>query len=174
MRTDELFYDLFKLAPESLFELVRLEMKGQYEFESITVKDTERRIDGFAWRVDGTGPNVFLEVQGYSEPKIYWKTFREVSSYYESGSDTKPFVIIILFIDKEFDPGNVPLNCNEPNRLVRAYLPDCLQALENKASALTVLKPLIFNKKKELPGAVKKWTDELKSIEGISQSDYRL
>ena len=40
MKTDSLFYELFKAHPASLFELAGLETDGQYVFESITVKTT--------------------------------------------------------------------------------------------------------------------------------------
>jgi len=40
MKTDSLFYELFKAYPASLFELAGLEVDGQYVFESITVKTT--------------------------------------------------------------------------------------------------------------------------------------
>jgi hypothetical protein len=41
MKTDYLFYELFKISPRSLFELAGLEADGEYVFESITVKSTE-------------------------------------------------------------------------------------------------------------------------------------
>jgi len=47
MKTDQLFYELFRFSPESLFELVRLPVRGRYRFESITVKTTEKRFYGF-------------------------------------------------------------------------------------------------------------------------------
>lgn len=43
MKTDALFYELFQLEPQSLFDLVCLNMEGEYIFESITVKTTEKR-----------------------------------------------------------------------------------------------------------------------------------
>jgi len=56
MKTDALFYELFRLEPQSLFDLVSLNMEGEYIFESITVKTTEKRFDGFLKRVDNQGP----------------------------------------------------------------------------------------------------------------------
>jgi Protein of unknown function (DUF2887) len=71
MKTDTLFYELFKIDPHSLFDLVQLKVTGKYAFESITVKTTEKRLDGFFKRIDGEGPNIFLEVQGYLDLLIY-------------------------------------------------------------------------------------------------------
>lgn len=78
MKTDAFFYELFKIEPESLFELVKLDIEGGYAFESITTKTTEKRFDGFFKRTDGDGPDIFLEIQGYDDPKIYWRLFREI------------------------------------------------------------------------------------------------
>lgn len=72
MKTDELLYELFTIDPKSLFRLAQLEIEGEYTFESITVKTIEKRIDGFLKRTDDVGPNVFAELQGYPDQKIYW------------------------------------------------------------------------------------------------------
>ena len=53
MKTDALFYELFQIDPRSLFRLAQLEVEGEYIFESITVKTTEKRFDGFCKRTDG-------------------------------------------------------------------------------------------------------------------------
>ncbi|NJL60203.1 MAG: DUF2887 domain-containing protein [Desulfobacteraceae bacterium] len=109
MKTDSLFYELFKLHPASLFELAGLEADGEYVFESITVKSTEKRLDGFFRRKDGDGANGFLEVQGYPDNMIYWRMFREISTRYEQTKSGQPFVAIILFVDEKYDPKNCPV-----------------------------------------------------------------
>ena len=47
MKTDALFYKLFRISPRSLFRLVGMRPRGRYAFESITVKTREKRFDGF-------------------------------------------------------------------------------------------------------------------------------
>ena len=117
MKTDSLFYELFKLHPGSLFELAGLEADGEYVFESITVKTTEKRMDGFFRRTDGSGADIFLEVQGYDDSSIYWRLFREISTYYEQSGSNQPFTAVILFIDKKYDPDNSPVtDFKPPNR----------------------------------------------------------
>ncbi len=174
MKTDSLFYELFKLHPKSLFELAGIEADGEYVFESITVKSTEKRMDGFFRRKDGNGPNGFLEVQGYDDRMIYWRLFREISTRYEQTKSEKPFVAIILFIDEKYDPKNCPVKkFTPPNRLIRLYLPKCLKAIGDKASPLTVFKPLVLESKKQLPEAVPKWKTEIDSME-LSESTNRV
>ena len=165
MKTDAFLYELFQIDPRSLFDLVGLDMEGEYVFESITVKTTEKRFDGFMKRTDGTGPNCFAEFQGYGDKKIYWRFFREVSTWYEQNDDDAPFVAIILFLDKKFKPKKCPLLCAKPNRMIRITLEDCLKKLGDRAGVLTVLKPFGISDKEKLPEAVPKWKEEIESVE---------
>ncbi len=43
MKTDALFYELFRLDPRSLFQLVKLNVRGQYVFESIRMQSVPGR-----------------------------------------------------------------------------------------------------------------------------------
>jgi predicted transposase YdaD len=173
MKTDSLFYELFKLHPASLFELAGLEADGEYVFESITVKSTEKRMDGFFRSTDGSGRNIFLEVQGYDDRKIYWRLFREISTRYEQTDDEREFIAVVLFVDEKYDPKNCPVKFISPNRLIRLYLPKCLKAIGDKASPLTVFKPLVISDKKKLPEAVPKWKNEIDSLK-LSESTEKL
>jgi len=142
-----------------------LKVEGQYAFESITIKTTEKRLDGFFKNVDGKGPNIFLEVQGYLDPKIYWRLFREICTYYEQKEDTAPAVAIVLFLDRKYDPGIPPLFSGIPShQLIRVNLIDCLKTVEDKPGALTILKPLVVLSKKELLAAVPEWTADIQSL----------
>ena len=114
MKTDELFYELFRFSPESLLELIRLEVSGPYRFESITVKSTEKRFDGYFKNVGENGPDIFLEIQGYGDDNIYWRLFREICAFHEPRKDHRPFVAVVLFIDARLDPGNPPLFPRRP------------------------------------------------------------
>ena len=46
MKSDSIFYELFQMAPQTFFELMQLTPSCAYSFKSITVKTTEKRIDG--------------------------------------------------------------------------------------------------------------------------------
>jgi len=174
MKTDSLFYELFKAHPASLFELAGLESDGEYVFESITVKTTEKRMDGFFRRKDGSGQNIFLEVQGYDDRKIYWRLLREISTRYEQTEDEREFIAVVLFVDKKYDPENCPVKkFTPPNRLIRLYLPKCLKAIGDKTGPLTVLKPLVLPDKERLPEAVPKWKSEIDSLK-LSESTEKL
>ncbi|MBF0121137.1 MAG: DUF2887 domain-containing protein [Desulfobacterales bacterium] len=165
MKTDALFYELFKLAPSSLFDLVGLDIDSEYIFESITVKSTEKRFDGFFKSLDDKEPNIFLEVQGYYDPMIYWRFFREICSWYEQSQSKKSFIGILLFIDKKYDPENCPLSSVEPNKIVVVNLIDCLKNIKTGFGVLTVLKPLILRTKKQLKREVYKWKADIENID---------
>jgi predicted transposase YdaD len=165
MKTDQLFYELFKIDSRSLFRLVQLEVEGEYTFESFTIKTTEKRLDGFCKRIDGIGPNVFVEIQGYPDSKIYWRALRELGTYYEQNEDTAPFVLIVLFLDEKYDPGNCPLSqIAPPHQLIRAYLIDCLDAVWKEAGVLTVLKPLALSRKEQAFEHIREWKAEIQAL----------
>ncbi len=164
MKTDELFYELFKLDPKSLFRLVRLELEGIYSFESISAKTTEKRFDGFCKRIDGEGPLIFLEIQGYRDPTIYWRLFREVCTYYEQSHVQEQFIAIALFLDEGFDPDCKHLTCVAPNRLIRANIKDCLTAVWGNAGILTVLKPLVVSEKHEFIEQIPQWKTDIHAL----------
>lgn len=164
MKTDELFYELFKLDPQSLFRLVRLELEGEYTFESLTVKRTEKRFDGFCKRTDSAGPNIFLEIQGYGDPTIYWRLFREIFTYYEMTATTAPFIAIVLFLDEKYDPGACPVACCPPHQLIQANVPACLNAVWDHAGVLTVLKPLVVQRKQDIFDEIQQWRADILAL----------
>jgi len=157
MKTDELFYELFRFSPESLLELVQLEVRGGYRFESITVKSTEKRFDGYFKSDNENGPDIFLEIQGYRDNNIYWRLFREICAFHEQRQNDRPFAAVVLFIDAALDPGNPPLVPAPPNQLLRRDLAECLKNIRDYATPLVALKPLTLSGKDELPEALGKW-----------------
>jgi len=157
MKTDPLFYELFRFSPESLLELVQLNAPGPYHFESVTVKSTEKRFDGYFKNVGENGPDIFLEIQGYRDDNIYWRLFREICMFHEQRKDHRPFVAVALFIDPSLNPGSPPLKPEPPNQLIRRNLADCLKDIRDNATPLVVLKPLTLEDKADLPEAVGQW-----------------
>ena len=83
MKTDPLFYELFQAAPQTFFELVQIKQPCPYRFESITVKMSEKRIDGVLEPLDVGQPFYFLEVQAFPDDVIYWRITREVATFFE-------------------------------------------------------------------------------------------
>ena len=81
MKSDAIFYELFQTAPQIFFELMQITPPCPYRFESLTVKTTEKRIDGILEPEQEGETIYFLEVQAFPDETIYWRTLREVSTY---------------------------------------------------------------------------------------------
>lgn len=164
MKTDALFYELFKIDPQVQPRLIGLDLKPQYSFHSITVKQTEKRIDGYFEPVDREDPLLFVEVQGYNDPRVYWRLFREVATAYEQRKDEAPFVAVVLFLDAAFAPERCQVCFEPPSRLMTANLVDCLEALKEGAGTWAVLRPLVVESREALLASVGRWRSEIERL----------
>lgn len=170
VKTDTFFHTIFKQDPSLILELLDLPMEEQYSFESITVKDTEKRIDGLLRAKHGKAPNLFVEFQGYQDVTIYWRALREVSTWYEqNGAPRTPAMIVVFFLDKNLDPGASYAFGDDRLRLVRAYLPECLAEWRARhgghvLSPLVVLEPLVLESAEGLPEKAAGWASALNSL----------
>jgi len=83
MKTDPLFYEMFQTHPHIFFEIAQITPQCPYRFESVTVKSAEKRIDGILYPAVTDQPLYFVEVQGAPDKQMYWRTSREVSTFFE-------------------------------------------------------------------------------------------
>jgi predicted transposase/invertase (TIGR01784 family) len=100
VKTDPIFYRLFKTFPGVFFELI-----GQapteaeaYEFRSVEIKQTAFRIDGVFIPISSTSqpPVLFVEVQFQKDRDFYFRLFSEITLYlrqYKPDSDWQAVVI---------------------------------------------------------------------------------
>ena len=167
MKTDTLFYELFQAAPQTFFELLQITPTCPYRFESITVKASEKRIDGvFAPAVDDQ-PIYFLEVQAFPDGVIYFRTLREVATYFEQRPKLKDneWHAAVLWLNKTDDPGfgTLQLLACKPNpRFVALDLVELLQKLPESSLALNVLRPLIVKSEREVRENVVQWVQNIR------------
>lgn len=166
MKTDPLFYELFQAAPQTFFELVQIKPSCSYRFESITVKMSEKRIDGVLEPLDVSQPYYFLEVQAFPDEVIYWRATREVATFFEQRphlKDTK-WQVIILWLNIEDDPGFGALRLlarkPKPN-LLSLDLIDLLKQLPDTSLALNVLRPLLAEDEREVRENVVQWVENI-------------
>jgi predicted transposase YdaD len=165
MKTDEFFYMIFRRRPELLFELLGLPREDDYLFESVEVKHTKKRIDGLFVSQQGKAPNVFAEFQGYKDKTIYWRTLRQVATWYEQHPDDKSsFRMVILFLNRNLDPGPPKEIADGSCPLTRAYLPECLSRISGKTSPLVVLEPLVLEDASELRERAPSWKGALRDL----------
>jgi predicted transposase YdaD len=173
MKTDTLFYELFQTAPQTFFELLQITPPCPYRFESVTLKATEKRIDGIL-EPEQTGETIyFVEVQAFPDETIYWRTLREVSVYFEQRPALREneWQAVILWLDAVDDPGFSTLTglAQKPKpRLVSANLPVLLKQLEDKALSLNVLRPLVVANEQEVRQNILTWAENIQNIPDLS------
>lgn len=171
MKTDPLFYELFQAAPQTFFELVQITPPCPYRFESITVKMSEKRIDGVLEPLDISQPYYFLEVQAFPDDVIYWRATREVATFFEQRPQLKDarWQVIVLWVNIADDPGFGALRLlarkPKPN-LVSLDLIDLLKKLPENSLALNVLRPLLAEDEREVRENVVQWVENIRQATG--------
>ena len=172
MRSDALFYELFQAAPWTFFELMQLTPPCPYRFESITVKTTEKRIDGVL-EPEQVGERIyFLEVQAQPDVTIYWRTLREVATYFEQRPQQPDnWQAVVLYLNITDNPGFAslsPLATGPDPRLVAADILDLLEQLTDDSLVLNVLRPLVAISEKEVRQNVVTWANNIQQLPGLS------
>jgi predicted transposase YdaD len=171
MKTDPLFYELFQAAPHTFFELVQIVPPCPYRFESITVKMSEKRIDGVLEPFDISQPYYFLEVQAFPDDVIYWRATREVATFFEQRPHLKDvrWQVIVLWVNIADDPGYGALRLlarkPKPN-LLSLDLIDLLKQLPETSLALNVLRPLLAEDEREVRENVVQWVENIRQATG--------
>jgi predicted transposase YdaD len=180
MKTDTLFYELFQAAPHTFFELIQKTPLCPYKFESITIKASEKRIDGVLEPAQAGQPIYFLEVQGFPDDVIYWREMREVATYFEQRPQLKgrAWQAFVLWLNKADDPGlgTLRLVGRKPRpRLVSLDLIDILGKLPPASVALNVLRPLLAKDVHEVREHVVEWVENIRRAPDLDQaSEERL
>lgn len=174
MKSDKLFYEYFQVAPYALFELLQITPGCAYRFESPVIKAIERRLDGILEPEVLGHPRYFIEVQGYHDKGIYWRTLHEISGYHTQHPEIhgQPWQAVILFLDKAYDPGVGQLGTLSDNPmpwLVSHVLPELLKQVTNPSPVLNVLQPLITLDEEEVRQNVNSWVREIRQSAELSR-----
>lgn len=169
MKTDAIFYELFKEFPYIFFELI-----GQpdsdpniYEFTAPEIKQPDFRLDGvFSPREEFSNePFYFVETQFYKDEQFYDRLFSSIFLYFYQYQPVSPNWYAIVIYDRRSKEYPVPLryrNLVEPH-LRRFYLNE-LPELEDENLGLGIVKLIVEteNKSKQLgKQLVKKAQEEL-------------
>jgi predicted transposase YdaD len=175
MKTDRLFHEFFQLAPQALFELLQITPACPYHFESPVVKASERRIDGLLEPDDPNYERYFLEVQGYPDNAIYWRSLQEIGLYHQQRPKLHklPWRAVILFLDPADDPGPETLGTlyhGDMPWLIRGYLPDLLAQVQNPSPILHVLQPLLVEHDEEMRQQAPGWIRDIQESPDLDQA----
>jgi predicted transposase YdaD len=175
MKTDTLFYELFQIAPQTFFELIQVSQPCPYRFESITVKASEKRIDGVLEPAFEGQPIYFLEVQGFPDEVIYFRILREVMTYFEQRPKLKDndWQAAVFWLNKSNDPGigTLRLLARKPTpRLLSLHLIPLLEKLPETSLSLNVLRPLLAKNEVEIRQNVIQWAENIRQAENLDSA----
>ncbi len=126
MKTDNIFYNLFQLFPELLFELIGADpsQAPKYEFSSREIKELARRFDGlFIPSSDEfTDLLYFVEVQFQAKPNFYRRLFAGIFVYLEQYEPTNDWAAVAIFASRNLEPELSPQYQDLRGRLRVIYL----------------------------------------------------
>jgi predicted transposase/invertase (TIGR01784 family) len=130
LKTDSIFYKIFKTDPGILFELLGQspDLAQDYEFSSVEIKQLAFRIDGvFLPKPDSNDQTVwFVEVQFGRDPKFYGRFFGEIYFYLDLHQDTEDWQAVVIYPNRSIEPKKQHLyraNLNS-DQVHRIYLDD--------------------------------------------------
>ncbi len=173
MKTDTLFYELFQTAPQTFFELLQITPPCPYRFESITLKSTEKRIDGIL-EPERVGETIyFVEVQAFPDKAIYWRVMWEVAAYFKQRSNRREneWQAVVVWLNIDDDPGFgtlATLGQESVPRLLSLDLLKLLKQLGDDTLSLNVLHPLVAQNEIEIRQNILTWTANIQSASNLS------
>jgi predicted transposase/invertase (TIGR01784 family) len=129
LKTDTIYYQLFKRFPSLIFTLVehQPERAREYRFESIEVKETSYRIDGVFLPPEGASPRIvyFAEVQFQSDESLYFRFSSESSVFLHRNQDLfDDWFGVFIFASRSIEPENTHIHRSMLNgpQVQRIYL----------------------------------------------------
>jgi predicted transposase YdaD len=128
---------------------------------------------------DEQQPVYFLEVQAFPDDTIYWRTLREVATYFEQRpARNDNWQAVVLWLNKEDDPGLrtlKPLTYKPASRLISADLIKLLKKLPETSLVLNVLRPLLAKSEREVRKHVVQWVTNIRQTPNLDpQTEEKL
>ena len=108
MKTDTIFYSLFQLFPELLFELIGEDptQASKYEFSSREIKELTRRFDGLFIPSSSNFTDLlyFLEIQFQPKSNFYRRLFTAICAYLEQYEPPTDWRAVAVFASRYLEP----------------------------------------------------------------------
>jgi predicted transposase/invertase (TIGR01784 family) len=169
VKTDSIFYRIFKTASVLFFELVGQSDTEGYQFESIEVKETALRIDGVFLPPSNSPdrPVFFVEVQFQKDEELYHRLFAELFLFLKHNPKTVAWQAAVFFAKRSIEPNTAPF---EPllasPQVHRFYLDELADSTEN--FGIISLLQLIVKSENQVPELARElWTQ----VQGAESSD---
>jgi predicted transposase/invertase (TIGR01784 family) len=166
MKTDHIFYRIFKELPDTFFELwgESPEMANDYRFDAVELKQTAFRIDGVFLPLDAENPIYFGEVQFQKDPSIYIRLFSEIFTYIRENNPSLRWRAMIIFRSRSIEPTVRQRESVQPlldSPLVKRIYLNELTANENSSLGVQIIR-LIVAKKRQFLGEITELIERVK------------
>ncbi|MBW4618286.1 MAG: Rpn family recombination-promoting nuclease/putative transposase [Cyanosarcina radialis HA8281-LM2] len=110
MKTDSIFYRLFKDFPQIFWEIIgnSPNRSDSYQFSSVEIKQTAFRIDGVFLPIDDRElPIYFVEVQMQPDQEFYSRLFAEICLYIRHNKPQNDWRSAIIYPSQSADTGDI-------------------------------------------------------------------
>jgi predicted transposase/invertase (TIGR01784 family) len=153
VKTDSIFYNIFKTFPNIFFELVNRPgpTADNYEFSSVEVKQLAFRIDGVFLPNSPNLPIYFGEVQFQPDEELYERFFTEIFLYLKQTKLSNNWRGAIIFPRRSVDVGDTSRYAEllNPKRVNRIYLDELGEPSEQSLGIATI-QLIVANKTKAI------------------------
>jgi predicted transposase/invertase (TIGR01784 family) len=153
MKTDAIFYEIFKEFPNIFFEIIgKPEINtNTYEFTAPEIKQKSFRLDGVFSPLEEfpNEPLYFVEIQFYKDEEFYDRLFTSIFLYFTQYQPLNPDWFAIVIYDKRSNERSYPLRYRsllEPH-LRRFYL-DELENVPDDSLGVGIVRLVVESEKK--------------------------
>ncbi|MEQ9482645.1 Rpn family recombination-promoting nuclease/putative transposase [Coleofasciculus sp. F4-SAH-05] len=148
MKTDTIFYSLFKEFPSIFFELINQStaQAPTYEFTSREIKQLSFRLDGLFLPKNQTSNQPFyvVEVQFQPDENLYYRLFTELFIFLNQYKPPHPWRVVVIYPSRRIEREQ-PLQFRELfSRVQRIYL-DELEETASDSLGVNIVKLVIEN-----------------------------
>jgi len=164
MKTDSIFYRIFKEYPAAFFELLgqSAETAQLYEFASIEVKQTAFRIDGVFVSNTPKVPIQFVEVQFQEDNRFFERTISEIFLYLGQNESISEWRFVVL-VGKQNMILSLPTKYQLLSPNISVFYLDQIENIDTKPLGVRIVDLVVCKPnqaKQKVPGLIK----EAKSI----------
>ncbi|WP_026101851.1 Rpn family recombination-promoting nuclease/putative transposase [Geminocystis herdmanii] len=172
MRTDTIFYQLFLIFPNLLFELLNQPPVEGYQFSSREIKELARRFDGIFLPPEGEIDRViyFVEVQFQEKQDFWWRFLTEIFVYLGQYQPDNDWQGVALFSTRKLDAG-LPRQYQSlfDNGQIKIFYLDELEISETSSIELEIISLIVGKDSEAIPKAKKAVTKSQEIIDNANE-----
>ncbi len=174
MKTDSVFYRIFKTSPGILFELLEQspDLALGYDFSSVEIKQVAFRLDGILLpKPDAPDQTIwFVEIQMQDDPEFYHRFFAEIHLYLKLHPKTYDWQAIVIFPSRNIEPKSRHLHRANlsSDQVHRVYL-DGFKSTSTESLGIGLMQLIVADD----ADAIAKAKDLLARTEPLSKTDAK-